>query len=410
MKLNRYIIFAIIYFFLNSLGLPIGLTYTALLSPFFYYWILVTRKQEVLLPFLLVLLPFAVLQMSSGVDIKSYFISLFNLTAVYIFCQAFYTFLKNCRDIEGIFRKLLIINFVLCLIALPLYFTTFSYILWIEQYLTKGLESFRRLKLFTYEASYYATLFIPLFFFFLLRLVRGQNRSGAWGLGVMLLLPIVLSFSLGVISAILMAILITFLAHGATVVRKRKAFNLIAGISLALVGGLTILIIFFPGNPLFLRINNIFAGNDLSGRGRTVDSFILADRILGHGSHWWGIGPGQIKITGAEIIRKYYAYDPDYEVLTIPNAVAETWTIFGAIGLALRFSIEISLFFYTRVWRSYYRLALFAFIFIYQFTGSFITNLAEYVIWILAFTSIFPQFDVNFRTRSPKQANHNDKD
>jgi hypothetical protein len=45
------------------------------------------------------------------------------------------------------------------------------------------------------------------------------------------------------------------------------------------------------------------------------------------------------------------------------------------------------------VWRNYYRLLLFTFIFIYQFTGSFITNVAEYVIWIMAFTPVFREFD-----------------
>jgi hypothetical protein len=48
---------------------------------------------------------------------------------------------------------------------------------------------------------------------------------------------------------------------------------------------------------------------------------------------------------------------------------------------------------------------LFIFIFVYQFTGSFITNLAEYVIWILAFTNAFPQFDVMHTAR--KQAADN---
>ncbi len=131
MKLNKYILFAIIYFFLNSLGLPVGLTYTALLCPLFYWWVLVTRKQEILLPFFLFLLPFVFLQVLTGVDIKSYAVSVINLTTVYIFCQTFYTFLKECRDVENIFRKLLIINFIICLIAIPLYFTPFYTILWI---------------------------------------------------------------------------------------------------------------------------------------------------------------------------------------------------------------------------------------------------------------------------------------
>src|SRR5712664_897362 len=110
MRINKYFPFAVLYFFLNSLGLPFGLTYTAILAPFFYYWVLVTRKREVLWPFLISAIPFIIVQINEGVDMKTYLISLLNLMSVYIFCQAFYTFLINCRDLERIFRKLVIIN------------------------------------------------------------------------------------------------------------------------------------------------------------------------------------------------------------------------------------------------------------------------------------------------------------
>jgi hypothetical protein len=151
---------------------------------------------------------------------------------------------------------------------------------------------------------------------------------------------------------------------------------------------------FFPGNALFLRIGNIFSGNDLSGKGRTSDAFLLGNKILHLRNIFFGIGPGQIKVIGANIIRDYYNYPLDYNVIAIPNSTAETLVIFGVLGVILRFSTEIFFFFYTRVWTNYYRLLLFIFIFLYQFTGSFISNLAEYVIWILAFTPVFPQFDI----------------
>src|SRR6059058_2356878 len=113
MAVNRYFPFAVIYFFLNSLGLPFGLTYTALLAPFFYWWVVSTRKKDVLLPFFALLFPIIFIQVSFiGVDTGAYFISLCNLTAVYIFCQAFYTFLKNCREPELIFKRILIVNFI----------------------------------------------------------------------------------------------------------------------------------------------------------------------------------------------------------------------------------------------------------------------------------------------------------
>lgn len=393
MKINKYLPFTFIYFFINSLGLPFGLTYTTLLSPFFYWWICITRKQEVLLPFLALLAPFVIIHITVvGVDVKSYVASVVNLVAVYIFCQAFYTFLKKCEDPQGIFKKLLIFNFILVLIAIPLYFTPYHTLLWIQQNLTDGINDFKRLKLFTYEASYYATLYVPLFFFFLLQILLKQNKINIWLLLTMLLVPYVLSFSLGVISTLFIVICLGYLFYFKTLMRKNRVVNLLFllfSISIPLVG---IILIFFPDNTLFFRVQNIFSGLDTSGKGRTSEAFMLAGKLLDQKNIFWGIGPGQIKILGNDIIRDYYLYPLEYTTLGIPNATAETLAIFGWAGLFLRMLIEIFLFFYTKVWKSHYRLLLFLFIFLYQFTGSFITNIAEYVIWILAFTEVFPQF------------------
>ena len=62
MKLNKYFPFAFIYFFVNSVALPFGVTYTALLAPFFYVWILVKRRKEVIFPFIIILAPFIIVQ------------------------------------------------------------------------------------------------------------------------------------------------------------------------------------------------------------------------------------------------------------------------------------------------------------------------------------------------------------
>ena len=121
-------------------------------------------------------------------------------------------------------------------------------------------------------------------------------------------------------------------------------------------------------------------------------------------SHAFGIGAGQVKILGATIIRDYYFYPLDYNGIAIPNAAAETITIFGWVGFSLRILIELLLFFYTKVWTNYFRMLLFVFIFVYQFTGSFVTNIAEYVIWILAFTNVFREFDVRAAASYKPQA------
>ena len=83
MKVNKYFMFALIYFFFNSLGLPSGLTYTAILSPLLYWWVVATRRKEVLLPFTLVLFPFLAAQLLTGVtDTGAYFVSLVYLVTV----------------------------------------------------------------------------------------------------------------------------------------------------------------------------------------------------------------------------------------------------------------------------------------------------------------------------------------
>jgi len=393
MRISKYFPVAFIYFFINSLGLPFGLTYTALLSPLLYVWVIMTRRQEVLWPFLLALTPVVLIHLSIGVDTKSYFTSLLNMTLVYIFCQAVYTFLIKCEHKEKLFKQLLIINFICCLIAIPLFFTPFYSILWAKQFLTTGVYDFKRLSLLTYEPSYYALLFTPLFFFFLLQLIFYRNTINGWLLLAMLLLPLVLSFSLGVISAIIIAIVVTGVVHYNTFLRNKRVMNLLGLTGILAITVLGAGIIFFPDNILFVRIANVVSGKDPSGRGRTFEAFWLAGQLLAQKSYWWGIGPGQIKILGFDLIRDFYGYGYDTTRVAIPNAAAETLALFGWVGFIVRILTECFFFVYTKVWRNYYRLLLFIFIFIYQFTGSFITNVAEYVIWIMAFTAVFKEYD-----------------
>jgi hypothetical protein len=398
MKINKFFPFAFVYFFVNSLALPFGLTYTSILSPFLYCWVVSIRK-EILLPFFVGLSPFIIIHFIHIVNTSAYIISVINYTAVYIFCQAFYTFLIKCKSPEKIFRKLLIINFLLCLISIPVYFTSYQPVLWLQQELTNGTDNSTRLKLFTYEASYYASLFTPLFFFYFLQIILRQNKINSWLLLAMLILPLLLCFSIGVIASILFAMIVTSLIYFKILIRKKRVLTL-----LALSAGLTfsvfiVMVIFFPRNVIFIRLKDILSGIDTSGKGRTYEAFMLAGKILEQKSVTWGIGPGQIKILGSDIIKDYYLYPPDYNNIAIPNAAAETMAIFGWAGLFLRLFIEVFFFFFTKVWRSYYRLLLFLFIFLYQFSGSFITNIAEYTIWILAFTNVFPAFDVRNKLR-----------
>lgn len=402
MKLNKYTPFSFLYFFVNSVALPLGLTYTTLLAPFFYIWVLLKRKKEVLLPFVTILLPFIIIHIFIiGVNLSSYTVSILNIILVYLFAQAFYTLLKVHPDPERIFRKLLVFNFILCLIGIVFYFTPYIDLFWIKQTISEKVTGVYRFKLFTYEASHYAVLFTPLFLFYISQYLLKQNRINSKLLLLMVFLPILISFSIGVIAALLAALFITFCLYFPFLIRKRRVLNFAINILVLGAIGFFILYFLFPDNAFFSRLFHIAAGEDTSGQGRTVDAFILANKILQEKSVYWGIGPGELQTVGGDIIRGYYLYSPGVPV-AIPNAVAETWVVFGWAGIIIRLSIVMLLFFYTKVWSNYYRLLLFIFVFIYQFTGSYITNPAEYVIWILAFTNAFPQFDVR-RSRLSQQ-------
>jgi hypothetical protein len=392
MKINKYFPFVFIYFFINIVGLPFGLLYTQLLSPVFYSWSLLKHKREFVWIFFLFTLPFVYIHLSSGVEIKSYFVSYILYLTVYVFCFTFYTFLRHYRNIESIFRKILHINFVLCLIAIPIYFTSYSNLFWIEQSLSEGINNFRRLRMFTYEASYYSTLLVPVLFLYLLQLAFSRNTINRWLLLVMVSLPLLLSFSLGVLGGIGLTLAIWYLVFFAKLNKKPRIVFSVYLLAILNSLGLGLLAVFYPENPLFIRLANVFSGNDISGNGRTFEAFQLAYQIAAEKSAWFGIGFGQIKIVGKEIIRNYYMYPADY-VISIPNASAETLAILGITGFALRISIEIFLFFRAKVWNNHYQFLLFTFVFIYQFTGSFITNIAEYVIWILAFYNTFPDYN-----------------
>ncbi len=404
MKINKYYPFAFIYFFLNIVGLPFGLLYTTLLTPVFYIYLLLKKKKVILLRFFLFLLPFAIVQVKNGVDGFNYIKSVILLLTVYLFGYAFYTLVTTYQGIGGIFRKLWRANFIITVIALISLFTPFRSFLWSDWSISVGsleINNWPRLLMLTYEPSYYATLLVPLFIFCFIKFILKQSDRNAFIALLMTGVPLLLSLSMGVIASLTISIVIFFLINAKIfLTSKRLLYSLSAVVFLSL-SFLAFLFIFYRENPLFIRITAIFAGADGSANGRTFEAFQLAITIADLKSIWWGIGPGQLKVIGDSVIRDFYGYPSSYGQVSIPSAFAETIAMYGIIGAALRFFLEIYFFYKTKVLGNYYRTLVFIYIFIYQFTGSFTTNIAEYVIWILAFSNVFPQFDkANFTNNS----------
>ena len=295
-----------------------------------------------------------------------------------------------------LFKQIVLSNAVLVVIAIPFFFFSKEYQRWfwyINQ-LTPGLADFPRLALFTYEASYYSLLLIPIFCYYAFKLLFRSITHNKWITVLLVTVPLILSFSFGVLGALLLSGILVSAIHWKKWIKYKRTFAIFAFILSVSAIATAFLFLFFPQNFIVVRIQNILSGHDTSANGRTIDSFSMAWRVAASKNIFFGAGLGQIKIITIDLVHKYYNYWGTFPRYDIPNAMGETLAIFGIVGVVFRMVLELYLYFKTKVYSNYYRLTLFIFIFIYQFTGSFISNIVEYVIWIMAFSSIFEQFNV----------------
>ena len=369
------------------------------LAPVFYFRLILQRKKSYLLPFLLILFFYDVAHFMNGVELKSFLISNLLLISTFMFVVTLHYFVATNESIARQFKFILLLNFLFTIVAIILYFTPYREMLWYIKKFTASVDKLPRLALFTYEASYYSLLFIPVAAWYLLGIFTGNQKKNTLTLLALVIIPLLLSLSLGVLAAFFLAFVVLCTLHSKLFVIRKRSLSLILLFMMTLLTGLIFLLIFYPSNPLFVRLMNIFSGVDTSANGRTYESFGIAFRVAAERSLTFGAGLGQIKILGPAIVNTYYWNWGWPDVIRIPNAMAETLAIFGFSGVLMRIMLEFYLFLRTRVWQNSYRLLLFLFIFIYQFTGSYITNIIEYTIWVFAFTPVFKEFDVNLLSK-----------
>jgi hypothetical protein len=302
-------------------------------------------------------------------------------------------------DLPRIFKKLLIANFIMVLVALPVYFTSYRDWMWYRNKFTHSVDGFYRLSLFTYEASYYALMFAPIAFYYLLKLSRSAFNVNSAFVLLITVLPLLLSLSIGVLGAMAFAFGIYYLIHQKEIFFRKSLFVPLFSLVACCFIVFSFLLIFWIDNPLFIRISNIFNGIDTSTNGRTTESIKIGWMVAQLKSTWFGAGVGQVKILAPDIIRSHFGYWGKPEVVRIPNTIGECIAIFGISGFLLKMGVLLFLFFKKKVMNNSYRLLLFLFMFFYQFTGSFVTNIVEYVAWILAFYGHFPEFDTSLTSK-----------
>ncbi|MBS3770356.1 MAG: hypothetical protein V5A59_06095 [Bacteroidales bacterium] len=386
--------FVVLYFFANNFLLPKGLLYTAILSPVFFYWLYKKHDLPMLFKWgvlLLIPIPF---HLAIGVDLKTYIISTLLILTVWIFLFTAIRAVKEMRGyLDDMFYKILIIHSVLIVIALiTLPFPAINKVMWDHTPISPGIPSFPRLRLLGYEPSHYGLLMSPVFIYFLLKMIIGKSSHPlitTAGIAI----PLMLSLSFGVIGGIFLAMLIGLGWHYKNIPGSSKSVLLNLMILLVII--LILLGLLWPSNPLFERIINILEGTDTSAKARLSDSFMFAADLVQEFNLWTGVGPGQVKVLAHDFITSHYDHSGDLpEVFRIPNSMAEMLAVYGIYGFTLKILIQLFFFVHLKIYKNLYSLILFVFIFIYQFTGSFLTNVAEVGIWVIAFTSRFPVFEM----------------
>jgi hypothetical protein len=392
--INKYLPAAVLYFFLNGFLLPVGLLYTTLLTPLLLIWVARYRHIRPVLLYFLLLIPFITAHSLLGVDWTYYGYSLALSFTVFVFGLAFYQYVLFCGSLREIFQSILLINSmltVIALIAMPV--PGLRQLFWDNKALSLGIPHAERLKMFTYEPSYYSTLLAPIAIYYLLKAFRNELPQRATYM-TLVLVPLFLSLSFGVIFGIGLSFLLLLVLRGGRQVRQYGTLRKIAAWALLLLAAGIVAILIFPDDFILRRLDNILAGKDSSFKGRTFDSFLLSLDIVHKKSLFWGTGFGQFKLLGVARFREFYNSN-HYTLhdVVIPNSIGDLLGTLGLFGVVIKLFIEGYFFFRTRVFRNDYRLVLFLFIFVYQFTGSFISNIAEYAIWILAFKpDLFPEF------------------
>lgn len=379
-RVSIFSFWVVVYFFLNSAGLPIGLLYTSIFAPIFYLWLRKKGEKWIIYKFLIFFSPFILVHLVLGVvDIFMYVRSFLLFMSIYITIYAAAVSLQNTSKLGKIFDKIIISNLIITGLALLLLKTPYINLMWSVGIITAGVDDVTRLKLFTYEPSYYATLLVP-FVVYALTLFMSNPSKRNISMVICVMIPFSLSLSFGVISVLAIAIFIAIIFKSFLIVQKPVVLFL----AILVVG--CVIIVFVTDNLFTIRLQNVLTGIDTSGRNRIFESTDIGYQVAQSTNLFFGAGFGQAKFYLPNLFDVYWE---GLEINRLTNVLADTLATLGITGVLLRLGAEIILFFRARVYTDFFRLILFLFMFIYQFTGSYMTNVAEYVIWLLAFSPVF---------------------
>ncbi len=388
-------IIGLVYFFFNTVLLPAPVSYTTLLS--------VAKVKSVLHRFgktvgaiFIILIVYAGIHIAQGVETSDYVISWAYFLALLFSGFAAYDYLSTSNiQFDPFFRIMSIAAAILLGVGFVALYTPWNSVFWnVHQFVGEG-QKVPRFQGLSYEPSHLALTLSPVVLYFLWKLInRVTVKYVLYFISVAV--PVVLSVSFGFAAALTSSLLFTVLV----VVVYFQKFRMILIAPLVAMLLAAVVVVSFE-NPLSVRIAQIMEGEDTSVNGRTWEAFMLGYQCAETQNVWWGIGLGQIKYVGEDVIRPYYAaMDPvgyskeNWHTMALPNSMAETLAIFGILGVLLKIGFQLFCFVRFRVFKNYFNLSLFFFLFVYQMMGSFILSAAEIIMWAIAFARVFPEFDI----------------
>lgn len=382
-------IIGLIFFFANSIGLPTPLLYINFFALARYKDLFKSKNKVIFIWFFIISSIYFLIHLYLGVSLKDYLKTFLFIQIMMFSTLISYNYIiKNKGLMPNLFSFIAKCSIGLYLVAIASLFTPLKDYLWIIHDFSLN-SNILRYKAFTYEPSFYALLFSPLVIYFFLKVMYSSFKRYILRL-TFVLVPIFSTLSFGFIGVLFVAwiLFMTVLLAKYKTINRNFIIPIIAVITLALAT------ISFE-NPVSNRINVFLNGEDTSVNGRIINSYYLANEMTKDKSQIFGIGLGQIKILGEKHIRSFYGYSKEeWPVMALPNATAETLAIYGYLGLLIRITIQIVLFFKFRVYNNYFNLFMFLFIFTYQLMGSFITSTVELVLWVLAIAPVFKSLDI----------------
>src|SRR5690554_2429809 len=165
-KLKRNIpldkILGTIYFFFNTVGLPVPVSYTTLISVV-RFKVIYDRFRKVFLAILLVLIGYAIIHNVQGVVVMDYFKSLCYF--IFLLASGFvaYHYLKtgNIR-IDSSFRFMSVFSLLLLVVAFFFISSPLSHLFWKDHSFVGDGNFVKRFEGFSYEASHLALTLSPI--------------------------------------------------------------------------------------------------------------------------------------------------------------------------------------------------------------------------------------------------------